>query len=190
MILWELFFTFLRVGALSFGGGYGMISVVREAVLGAGWLSEEEFIRFIAVSESTPGPLAVNMATFIGSSQAGLPGAALATLGVVLPSFLVILVIAALIRDLLRRAGVAAFLTGVRPCVAAMILATAVTMGLDVLLGFTDVRGGFSPDGRATVIFALLLGLRLLSQRVLRRAPSPILMIVISAVLGVCLYGA
>lgn len=188
MILWKLFFTFLRVGAVSFGGGYGMISVVREAVLGAGWLNEEEFIRFIAVSESTPGPLAVNMATFIGASQAGLPGAALATLGVVLPSFLIILLIAALMRDLLRRAGVAAFLTGVRPCVAAMILATAVTMGLDVLLGFTDIRGGVFPDGRAALILALLFGIRFAVRRCRGRAPSPVLMIVISAALGICLY--
>ena len=86
MICLTLFWNFLMIGTLSFGGGYGMISLVREVVLGHGWLTESEFLSFIAVSESTPGPLAVNMATFIGSSQAGLPGALVATLGVVLPS--------------------------------------------------------------------------------------------------------
>lgn len=84
MICLTLFWNFLMIGTLSFGGGYGMISLVREVVLGHGWLTESEFLSFIAVSESTPGPLAVNMATFIGSSQAGLPGALVATLGVVL----------------------------------------------------------------------------------------------------------
>ena len=95
MICLTLFWNFLMIGTLSFGGGYGMISLVREVVLGHGWLTESEFLSFIAVSESTPGPLAVNMATFIGSSQAGLPGALVATLGVVLPSFVIILLVAA-----------------------------------------------------------------------------------------------
>lgn len=83
----KLFLTFLEIGAVSFGGGYGMISLIREKVLLNGWLSEAEFLSFIAVSESTPGPLAVNMATFIGASQGGVLGAFCATLGVVLPSF-------------------------------------------------------------------------------------------------------
>lgn len=91
----KLFLTFLEIGAVSFGGGYGMISLIREKVLLNGWLSEAEFLSFIAVSESTPGPLAVNMATFIGASQGGVPGALCATLGVVLPSFFIILLIAA-----------------------------------------------------------------------------------------------
>lgn len=91
MIYVELFWNFLMIGALSFGGGYGMISLVRETVLGHGWLTEGEFLSFIAVSESTPGPLAINMATFIGASQGGFWGALCATLGVVLPSFVIIL---------------------------------------------------------------------------------------------------
>ena len=65
----RLFWNFLMIGALSFGGGYGMISLVRETVLSNGWLTESEFLSFIAVSESTPGPLAVNMATFVGSAS-------------------------------------------------------------------------------------------------------------------------
>ena len=111
----KLFLTFLEIGAVSFGGGYGMISLIREKVLLNGWLSEAEFLSFIAVSESTPGPLAVNMATFIGASQGGVPGAFCATLGVVLPSFFIILLIAALIHDLLKYAGVEAFLSASGP---------------------------------------------------------------------------
>ena len=97
MIYLQLFLNFLMIGALSFGGGYGMISLVRETVLRHGWLTEAEFLSFVAVSESTPGPLAINMATFIGSSQGGFPGALIATLGVVLPSFFIILLIAAVL---------------------------------------------------------------------------------------------
>ena len=126
----RLFWNFLMIGALSFGGGYGMISLVRETGLSNGWLTESEFLSFIAVSESTPGPLAVNMATFVGSSQGGFWGALVATLGVVLPSFLLLLLIAAVLRNLMKYRGVEAFLSGVRPCVVALILATAVTMGL------------------------------------------------------------
>ena len=125
MICLELFLNFLMIGTLSFGGGYGMISLVREVVLGHGWLTEAEFLSFIAVSESTPGPLAVNMATFIGSSQAGFAGALCATLGVVLPSSGIILLIAAALKSLLKYPAVEAILSGVRPCVVAMILATA-----------------------------------------------------------------
>ena len=73
-MLWQLFWTFLEIGAVSFGGGYGMISLIREKVLLHGWLEETQFLSFIAVSESTPGPLAINMATFIGASQAGAAG--------------------------------------------------------------------------------------------------------------------
>ena len=97
MIYLKLFFVFLKIGAVSFGGGYGMISLVRESVISNNWLSESEFLSFVAVSESTPGPLAVNMATFVGSSQAGLPGALAATIGVVLPAFIIIMIIAAVI---------------------------------------------------------------------------------------------
>ena len=88
MIYLKLFLTFLQIGAFSFGGGYGMISLIREKVLMYGWLTEGEMLNMIAVAESTPGPIAVNMATFVGSARGGILGAFLATLGVILPSFI------------------------------------------------------------------------------------------------------
>ena len=189
MICLTLFWNFLMIGTLSFGGGYGMISLVREVVLGHGWLTESEFLSFIAVSESTPGPLAVNMATFIGSSQAGLPGALVATLGVVLPSFVIILLVAAVLRSVLRYAGVQAVLDGVRPCVVAMILATAVTMGLSTLGGYTaGPAGGFAPDGRAIAVFVLLGLVHCGYKKIRQKAPSPIGMILLSAVLGIVFW--
>lgn len=189
MIMLELFFSFLVIGAVSFGGGYGMISLIRETVLSHGWLSEAEFLNFIAVSESTPGPLAVNMATFIGSSQAGVGGALLATLGVVLPSFVLILGIAAVFRSLLKYAGVNAFLSGVRPCVVGMILATALTMALGTLLGFEALGQPLSADIKSIALLVLLFALRLVVRKRTGKAPSPIAMIAVSAILGIVLWG-
>ena len=136
----ELFLTFLKIGAVSFGGGYGMISLVREEALSHAWLTESEFINMIAVAESTPGPIAINMATFIGSNEYGIIGSALATLGVVLPAFLIILTISALIKNFIKYKGVQAFLGGVQPCVVALILSTAFTMMLSSLFNFSDVN--------------------------------------------------
>lgn len=189
MIYLELFLTFLQVGAFSFGGGYGMIAMIRELTLMHGWLSEAELINFIAVAESTPGPIAVNMATFVGSSQGGILGSLCATLGVVLPSFIVILIIAAAISGLMRFAGVKAFLGGIRPCVIGLILATAFTMFCTVILGSSAISPNMSLDIRALVIFGLLTSTALISKFVFRKKLSPILMILISAGLGMLAYG-
>ena len=189
MICLRLFLSFLVIGAVSFGGGYGMVSLIRETVLSNSWLAEDEFLNFIAVSESTPGPLAVNMATFIGSSQAGFTGALVSTLGVVLPSFVIILLIAAVLQNLMKYAGVEAFLSGVRPCVVAMILATALTMALSTLAGFTTVGGGVSVSARSAVVFALLWAVHFACKKVIKKAPSPIGMIVLAAGLGILFWG-
>ncbi len=190
MIYWQLFLTFFEIGAVSFGGGYGMISLIRERTLAMGWLSEGELLNLIAISESTPGPIAVNMATFVGSGQAGFLGAVVATLGVVLPAFLVTLLIATLIRNLLKYAGVQAFLCGVRPCIVALIMGTAATMLLSSLLGIKTVESAFTPDIRGIAIFVLLAAGAMGYKRLRRRAISPLLLILVSGVLGLLLYGA
>lgn len=189
MIYLQLFLNFLMIGALSFGGGYGMISLVRETVLHHGWLTEAEFLSFVAVSESTPGPLAINMATFIGSSQGGFPGALIATLGVVLPSFFIILLIAAVLKNLMKYAGVEAFLSGVRPCVVAMILATALNMMLSTLGGIKTLADGFAPDVRSILVFAVLWAVHFVWKKRTQKAPSPIGMILLAAGLGILFWG-
>jgi len=188
MIYLKLFLTFFEIGMFTFGGGYAMISLIREKALAFGWLIEGELLNMIAVSESTPGPIAVNMATFVGSTQGGILGSLVATLGVVLPSFIIILLVCAMIRNFLKYKGVQAFLGGVRPCVVALILATAVTMLLSTLLGVTTVSGGFAPDVRGIIIFAILVAISLIFQKIKKEKPSPILMILISAGLGVVVY--
>lgn len=189
MIFLRLFLSFFVIGAISFGGGYGMISLVRETVLSEGWMSESEFLDLIAVSESTPGPFAVNMATYVGARQAGIPGALSATLGVILPSFLVILLICVVLRSFLRYRGVNAFLDGVRPCVVGLILSTAVIMGMSTLFGFSSVGDGVSADGKGIFLLALLTAAGLLYRELRKKQISPLLMIALSAVLGVVLYG-
>ena len=189
MIYLKLFLTFLEVGAFSFGGGYGMISLIRELCLQHGWLNEGELLNMIAVAESTPGPIAVNMATFVGSSQGGILGALCATLGVVLPSFVIILIIAMVLKNLMKYKGVKAFMGGIRPCVVGLIIATAAIMLLNNLLGLSSIWGGVNIDLRGISIFTLLIGITLFSKFVIKKKVSPIIMIVFSAALGIVFYG-
>ena len=189
MILLKLFATFFEIGLFTFGGGYAMISLVMEKTLANGWLTEAELLNMIAVSESTPGPIAVNMATFVGSSQAGILGSAAATLGVVLPSFIIILLISAVMKNFLKYKGVQAFLSGVRPCVVALILGTGISLLLSTLFDFKHITD-YTPsaDIRGIAIFAVVLVSSLIYKRVRGKKLSPILVIAISAVLGIILY--
>ena len=128
MIYLTLFIEFFKVGLFSFGGGFGMIPLIQDAVIRHNWMSEDAFYNFIGVCESTPGPIAVNMATYVGSTQAGLPGGIVATLGVITPSFFIILLIAAVIKNLTKNTYVQGFLYGIKPVILALILATGISM--------------------------------------------------------------
>lgn len=189
MIFWKLFITFFEIGAFTFGGGYAMISLVREKVILNDWMTEAEMLNMIAVSESTPGPIAVNMATFVGSSQAGILGSAVATLGVVLPSFIIILLISMVLKNFLKYEGVKAFLSGVRPSVVALILGTAITLMLSTLFNFKGIgQSSFSPEYQGIVIFATVMATALTMKKITGKKPSPILLILISAGLGMLIY--
>ena len=189
MIYLKLFLTFLKIGAVSFGGGYGMISLIRDDCLANGWLTEDELLNFIAVAESTPGPIAVNMATFVGSAQGGILGALLATLGVVLPSFVIILLIASVFTKLLKYNGVKAVLDGIRPTIIALILGTALTMFLSLGFGIKSIYVSPSVDVRALIVFAIIFAISFAYFKFKKESFSPILLIVISGALGVLLYG-
>ena len=184
----SLFLTFLKIGAVSFGGGYGMISLIREEVILHGWLTEQEFLNMIAVSESTPGPIAINMATFIGSSQAGILGSLVATLGVILPSFIIILIISSLISNFLKYKGVKSVLWGIKPAVAGLITATGITMFLSALFGIENLKSSFSFDYKAIIILAVVVLSSYLYKRFSNKKPSAIILIIISAILGMILY--
>lgn len=185
MILLSLFWEFLKIGLFTFGGAYGAIPLIRQCVLTQGWMTEEMFANILAVSESTPGPIMVNSATYIGASQAGVFGAAVATLGVVLPSFVVILMISALFARLVQHRAVQAVLKGVKPCVMGIILATGFGMALEILTG---LPGTFSPDIPSIMLFFLLLSALIFYPRLRKKPLSPILLILLAAALGILFY--
>ena len=185
MIYLELLLGFLEVGCFSFGGAYSAIPLIRDVVLSYGWLSDETMAYMIAVAESTPGPIMVNLATFVGNAQAGLPGAILATTAVVLPSFIAILLIMNLLRNLLKHGSAQAILRGLKPCVIGIVLAVGAYMTLQRCV---PIAGEAVADWRAIAITALLLVLRSLYPKLRKKKLSPIAMIVISACFGLLLY--
>ena len=130
MIFLDLFLGFLKVGCFTFGGGYSAIPLIRDVVLSYGWLSDERLTYMIAIAESTPGPIMVNLATYVGSSQAGFAGAVLATLAVVLPSFFIIILVTGVLRNFLKSKYVQVALQGMKPCIVGIILSTGVFMTL------------------------------------------------------------
>lgn len=184
MILWELFLGFLKVGCFAFGGSYGAIPLIRDTVLAYGWLDEEMLTCMIAVSESTPGPIMVNLATYIGSDQAGLLGAAIATLAVVLPSFFIILLLTALLKTALKNKYVQAVLRGMKPCVIGIVLATGIYMVLSNAFGTVSA---INPDWRAIAITLLLSAAMFGYKHFTKKKLSPIALILIAAVLGMLL---
>ena len=188
-ILLDLFLTFLTIGAVSFGGGYGMIPMLTDEVISHGWLTETELMNFIAVSESTPGPIAINMATFIGAAKGGFLGALLATVGVVLPAFIIILIVASVVRGLLQFAGVKGFLSGVRPVVVGLIIATGALMFCAVVIGYTKVGAPLSFDWKALVIFGITATAYFVYKFIRKKTLSPIILILFSALLGIIFYG-
>ena len=188
MIYLQLFFEFFKIGLFTFGGGYAMIPLVEEVALAFG-VAPDTILNFIAVSESTPGPIAVNMATFVGASQAGILGSLVATLGVVLPSFIIILLVSMVLKNALKLAGVQATLKGIRPVVVALILTTAVKLLIQAIIGIKVVGvDAFNFDWRALVIFAVVVITHIVWKKLRKKAISPILLIVLSGLLGMLLY--
>ena len=185
MIYLDLFLGFLKVGCFAFGGAYGAIPLIRDIVMSYGWLSDDMLTYMIAVSESTPGPIMVNLATYIGSSQAGFLGAAVATLAVVLPSFFIILLVTALLQTVLKNKYVQAILRGLKPCVIGIVLATGIYMVFSNCFGKL-----FAPmvSIQAIIISAGLLASMAIYKRVAKKKLSPIMLIVISAVLGAVVF--
>ena len=177
--LLELFAIFFQIGLFTIGGGYAMIPMITDQVVGKGWLTLPQLIDFIAVSESTPGPFAVNIATFVGMETQGVPGAFFATLGVCLPSFLIILLISKFFYD--RFVGnfyVQGALSGISA--ALTVLLSAVFGGAKLSQGLGTVLAGFSLPN-----FGIMVVIFFISR--LKKKMHPIVLIVIAAVLGIVL---
>ena len=176
MIYLDLFFTFFKIGLFTFGGGYAMLPLVQGEVLAHKWLSEKQIIDFIAVSESTPGPFAVNMSTYVGRLTAGIPGALLATLGVILPSLIVILIVAKFYEKFKESRTVSGAMRGLRPAVLGLIASALLSIGREVFL----------PDGKAVALNIAASALIFISMSVLSfKKARPIIIIALSAALGI-----
>ena len=183
MILFRLFIEFFKIGLFTIGGGYAMIPLVKETALNYAWLSESEFYDFIGICESTPGPIAVNMATYIGSVQGGILGSICATLGVVLPSFIIILLIAAILKNLTENKYFKGFIEGVKPVVIALITSTGFTL-LIKCIGFVSLKK-FELNTVSLMCFMVLCLIYFGFAKLKNKKLSTITLIVISAVLGI-----
>ena len=166
MIYLDLLIGFLEVGLFSFGGAYAAIPLIRDVVISHGWMDDEMLSYRIEVSESTPGPLMVNLATYVGSNRGGLLGALIATTAVVLPAFFIILIVMVVVKNLLKNPYVQAAMDGLKPCV----------MG-----GGVDIRAVLVTLGFGAIYFG--------SRKVLKKGLSPIGLICLAALTGVAVYG-
>ncbi len=187
-IFLELFWAFFKVGAVTVGGGYAMLPFIQQEVLNRSWMPEEDIVNFIAVSESTPGPFAINIATYVGSVVGGedwglfgtIFGAFCATLGVVLPSFIIILIVAKIYEAFKKSKTVKGIMTGLKPAVVGLI-------GAAVLVILTTV---FAPNGWALSLFReittyIYLALFAIATVLAFKKVHPILIICLSAVVGI-----
>ncbi len=180
MVYLELFLTFLKIGAFTFGGGYAMLPLIQEEVMRHGWLAESELIDFVAISESTPGPFAINISTFVGIKIGGLPGALCSTFGVVLPSFVIIFIVAGFFEKFKSNRGVKGCMSGLKPAVVGLIASALVTM----------VPAVFFPQGYTFAVFQsplfyMSVIICIISAVMVFKKINPIIVICICAVLGI-----
>ena len=186
MIYLQLFYEFFIIGLFTFGGGYAMIPLIQDVVVKNEWLAIEEFYNFIGICESTPGPIAVNMATYVGSTQGGILGSVCATLGVVLPSFIIILLIAALLNKLTSNKYFKNFIKGVRPVIVSLILFAGIKLLIKCIgIDIHTLKVSFSYI--SLIISGLIIGIYLLITKVFKKKLSAIYIILISAVFGIIL---
>lgn len=141
--IYQIIMDIFKIGAFTFGGGYAMLPLVESEVVAHGWMDEQDIVNFIAVSESTPGSFAVNVATYVGEEVAGIAGSVCATLGVVLPSFIIILIIAGCYKKFRDSGIIKGCMSGLKPAVVGLIGASVISVGREV----------FIPDGLAVEIF-------------------------------------
>ena len=142
MIYLELFYIFLKIGAFTFGGGYAMLPLIQDEVIAHNWIDSQSLIDFIAVSESTPGPFAVNIATYVGAEVGGIFGSFCATLGVILPSFIIILIVAKCFIQFQKSIVIKGCMSGLKPAVVGLIGSAVISMSSTV----------FIPDGFNTTV--------------------------------------
>ena len=182
MILIKLFLIFAKIGLFTVGGGYAMIPLITQEITQRGWLTLEGVIDIIAISEMTPGPFAINAATFIGIQTEGILGAAISTLGVVFPSFIIVILVAKYFTKVKDHPTVQGLLSGLRPAVIGLIASSTFIIGKNAFIKTASENLLNSLNWRSMIIFVLaLLG-------IYKFKIHPALMIIISAAFGILLF--
>ena len=185
MIYLDLFLGFLYVGCFSFGGAYAAIPLIRDVVLQYGWINDDTLSYMIAISESTPGPIMVNLATYIGTNQAGFLGAFIATLAVVFPAFLIVIFIMVLLQNSLENKYIQAILGGMKPSIIGVIIG----IGLYMILQNCNLNKDYNNIDIRSVVMTIILSIIYYgSRKVLKKGLTPIKLIIISALTGIIAY--
>ncbi|NBI28011.1 chromate transporter [Chengkuizengella marina] len=177
--MWELFWTFMKIGFVSFGGGYAMIPVIEHEVSIHQWMNEAQFVKAIAIAGMSPGPIAINTATYIGYSILDIWGAIVATLGMLIPSLLIMILIASLLYKVFHHDIVKSVFYGLRPVITALIIFAALIMATN-----STLYSSFSWD-LIVNLFIFIMALYLL----IRHHKHPLLIIVLSGLVGMAFFG-
>jgi len=188
MILLRLCLSFLKIGTMAFGGGYGMLSFMIDESLSNNWLTMDELLNFIAVAESMPGPIAVDMATFIGSSQGGFLGALISVLSVVFTSFILMIIITKVMKNILKKPIIRTILNCIQPVVVGIILATATSFLLTKIFNIETIYSTFIFNWKGLLILTSLFATSLTYKNLRKSNISPIILILISGVLGFIIF--
>lgn len=188
MLCLELFWTFFKIGLFTIGGGQAMIPMIETDVASKGWLTSDEIADFIGISESTPGPFAVNIATYTGMETAGIGGAIMATLGVVLPSVIIIVLVATLFSSFMKKRNVQNVFAGVRSVVTGLLLAVLANFTMKYIFGIADWHQTVTQvDYIGLGMFAVLLPLSFI--KIKGKKLKPFAIIIASSVVGILCYG-
>lgn len=189
MIYLQLFYTFFLIGLFTFGGGYAMIPMIQEQVVGNGWISEKALLDFIAISEVTPGPFAINISTFVGNSVGGIFGAICATVGVILPSLIIIIIIAIVMKKLIGNRFMQGALTGVKPIVLALILSTAILLFIKVIFfNGNAIKGDLQFDIKSLTLLVMLGGFLIIYKKTKKKSLGAIKLLGLAALFGLIIF--
>lgn len=175
----EMAIVFFVIGMFCFGGGYGILPFIQGEVIGRGWMTVHEFVNIIAVSESTPGPLGINVATYVGFKMGGVPGAVCSTVGLILPAFVLVLLVTKILQTEKGHKIWKRLTVGIRPVVVGLILYAAYSIGKTVLV--SNEAGAFEIDWLGFLL-AIIGFVGIYKFKV-----HPVVLIGISALLGAIL---
>ena len=189
MIYLQLFYTFFLIGLFTFGGGYAMIPMIQEQVVGNGWISEKALLDFIAISEVTPGPFAINISTFVGNSVGGVFGALCATIGVILPSLIIIIIVAIIMKKLVGNKFMQGALAGVKPIVLALILSTAILLFIKVIFfNGNAIKGDLQFDLKSLTLLLMLGGFLIIYKKTKKKSLGAIKLLSLAALFGLIIF--